>query len=153
MSKQKQDKMSLLQSVEERLTCLVPSEFKQVGSSLTLSMIMNNPPPAGVSAWVVPIGETPTGDTRTAGAALQKVNLIFGVLLGVRSFNDQRGNKSNAQLDQARDAVRNKLFGWTPATALLPCLLSNSELVNMDQGVIFWLDRYTTAIQRRASQA
>lgn len=142
----------LLQSVEQRLASLVPSEFKQVGSSMALSMIMNNPPPAGVSAWVIPLGEAPAGDSRTAGAALQKVNLTFGVLIGVRSVNDLHGNQSSQVLEQARDAVRNKLFGWTPNTAILPCLLGSSEMVSMDQAVIFWLDRYTTAVQRRASQ-
>lgn len=142
---------SLLAEVEQRLSELVPDALKRVGSSLALTMTANDLP-AGVSAWVVPLGEAPAGDTRVAGAALQKINLTFGVMFGVRVMNYRHSVQGVDELEQARSAVRDRLYGWQPQAALLPCLLGNSELANMDQSAIFWLDRYTTAVQRRAAQ-
>lgn len=143
--------MSLLLSVENKLAALKPALF-QVESGLALAAVINRPPQAGVAAWVVPLGERPSADKRTAGPALQKVGISVGIVLAVRSVNDKQGNRGSAALEQARDAVRNALFGWTPDGALLPLLTAESDLIKMENSTIWWMDRYTTAIQRRAPQ-
>lgn len=145
-------KMTLLHSVEQHLAVLTPQPFNLVGSGMALAAIMNSAPQVGVSAYVVPLSETPSDNTRATGPALQRIDVSFGVVLAVRVVNNKHGSKSSEQLENARDAVRKKLFGWIPNTALVPCLLGVSELINMENSTIWWMDRYTTAIQRRAPQ-
>lgn len=143
---------TLLHSVEQRLSGLVPASCGLVGSAMALAAITSAPPQVGVSVWVVPLAEVPNGDMRSAGPALQKVAVTFGVMLAVRVVNSLRGMEGAQILEDARAAIRSQLFGWTPANALVPCLLGTSELVNMENGVIWWMDKYTTAVQYRAPQ-
>jgi len=48
--------------------------------------------------------------------------------------------------------VRNQLFGWQPDGAELPYLLGGGDIVKMEKDTIWWMDRYTTSIRRRAAQ-
>lgn len=142
--------MGVLDSTEARLENL-PC-INQVGSAIALSAVLDRTPQAGISAWVVLLSERPLGDTRTAGPALQKVGLAIGVVLAVRTLNDQSGTKGSLALQEARDAVRGQLYGWTPEGAELPYLLGAGDLIKMAKDTIWWIDRYTTSIRRRAAQ-
>lgn len=140
----------MLGVIEARLQPLVPEHLNRVETALELAAVMDRPPQAGVAAWVVPLAERPEGTKRLVGPALQKVDLLFGVVIAVRSVNDPRGTQGNDQLDAARQAVREQLFGWQPGDSLLPILMAPSDLIKMEKSTIWWIDRYTTAIQRRA---
>lgn len=142
--------MDLLESTEARLTD--QPGINRVGSAIALAAVLDSKPQTGVGAWVVLLSERPTGNTRTVGQALQKMDLTIGVVLAVRSLNDQSGSKGSAALQLARDAVRNQLFGWQPDGAELPYLLGGGDIVKMEKDTIWWMDRYTTSIRRRAAQ-
>lgn len=142
--------MNLLENTEGRLSSL--AEINRVGSGIALAAVLGRAPQTGSSAWVVLLSERPTGNTRTAGSALQKVELTVGVVLAVRILNDQSGSKGSSALQAARAAVRDRLYGWQPEEAELPYLMGASDLVKMEKDTIWWMDRYTTSIRRRAAQ-
>lgn len=142
----------MLESVETRLRDLIGAELAMVDGAIAFSQAQTRAPQVGASAWVVPVSEQPAGDSRTAGPALQKSMVVIGVVIAVRSVNDRHGDKGRSPLEAARDAVRGKLYGWVPEGALVPLLQAGSDLLKMDQSTIWWMDRYITAVQRRAPQ-
>lgn len=145
--------MSLLAAVEQHLKDANLANFNLIESASELATVLTRSPQAGVNCWVVPLGERPEANRHTAGPALQKINITFGVVIAVRSVNDRRGNRGSDALEAARLAVRNQLFGWLPANALTPTLLGASDLIKMEQATLWWMDRYTTSVQYRAKHS
>jgi hypothetical protein len=142
----------MLLSTEQRIEAIDDSPINKVGSAISLAAAMDKSPSSGVNCFVVPVDERPEASKRVSGPALQKIMVTIGVVFAVRSLNDPTGEKGSARLEDARNAVRDALFGWQPESATGPYLLANSSLIRMDKNTLWWMDRYQTQIQRRAQQ-
>ena len=140
----------MLASTESRIESITDSPIDRVGSAISMAAATDRAPNASVSCYVVPVAESPAGNTHVSGRALQKVQITVGVVFAIRTLNDPDGERGSAKLETARNTVRDALFGWQPDSADVGYLLSASGLIRMDKNVIWWIDRYQTQIQRRA---
>lgn len=139
----------MLLSTQQQLKAITDSKIDEVGLALDLSSLLKHKPKRDASCFVIPISERPAGNKRTAGPALQESFVTIGVVIVVHSRNDISGERGVDKLNEVREQVRDALFGWTPATATTCYLLGNSDLVKMETGSIWWLDRYSCKTQRK----
>lgn len=138
----------MIESTQTKLESV--AEINRVGFALNLaSVFKGNSTVAQVECFVVPVSERPMGNTRTSGRALQEVQVTVGIVIAIRSLNDVTGERGQDQLEQIRALVRDQLFGWTPDGASTHYLLGNGDLIKMEAGRIFWMDRYITKVQRQ----
>lgn len=100
-------------------------------------------------AYVVPVGEKPEGNSRqeNVGKALQKVIVTFGVITGVRSFNDLSGEKGLELLETKRDELRGSLHGHV-FEGYEQTLLAPSNIVAYVNNGLYWIDRFTVIVYR-----
>jgi hypothetical protein len=135
--------MSLLTEIDARIEAET-SGIDRVGTVLSLAMAMGQSVRADVEVFVCPLAERPGPNQRATGPVLQQVTDTIGVVFAVRARNDKDGAKAASKLELARASVRRALLGWCPASATRHIELAPSDLVKMEPGQVWWLDRYTT---------
>lgn len=137
----------MIESIESRLNGAV----EYVASVVDLSLAMERHSNHRVAAYVVPIAERPQPVPPSASRkAAQQVDMMFGVVIRVSVLNDKDGQRSRSVLQEARDAIRERLFAWMPEGASVGFQLGAGDLMKMEKGTIWWLDRYLTQCQRTA---
>lgn len=139
----------MLDSTEARLNLLVPDSLAFVGSAVSLATAMLKKPVQQSVCYVVPVAERALPTARQSGRALQLVDVAIGIVIGIQTLNDQRGDRGRESLEAVREAIRDQLFGWQPENSLVPYQLGNGDLLKMDHGQLWWLDYYHTQVQRR----
>lgn len=109
------------------------------------------PPPAArqPAAYVIPQRDT-AGRNNVIGAVRQRVGASFGVIIMLGNLRDARGGQAVADIDAVKADVRAALLGWTPQTGWEPVLMGAGSLIDIDQGVLVWMESFSTAYQFRA---
>lgn len=141
----------MLAATEARIEAIADSPIGFVGSALQMSAVLQHKPKTTTDCYVVPVSERPQGNKHTTGPALQRSDVVIGVVFVVRALNDPAGLRGSQRLTDARDAVRDVIYGWTPPEASARFLQAGGELVRMEHGTIWWIDRYMSQIQRRSN--
>lgn len=100
--------------------------------------------------FVVPKNRRGNGNRYLTGAVAQKREVRIQVVMAVRNIGGAAGSKAIADIEQLCDLVDAALFGWSPSTAHDPLLLESGQMVEMTDGVCWWIDEYVTAFDRRA---
>lgn len=124
--------------------------FASVKSAVDMVSEMQKPLNVATIAFIVPLEEVPSINQREMGYALQNVNQTFGVLIGLRIGG--RNEDDSDKLEVLRTALRNSLFGWQLNGEYTPLLLATSNLQQLQERQLFWMDRFTTEHLEEASQ-
>jgi hypothetical protein len=135
--------MSVLTEIDARIEADA-SGIDRVGTVLSLAMAMGQSVRADVEVFICPLAERPGPNQRITGPVLQQVTDTIGVVFAVRARNDKDGARAASKLELARASVRQALLGWCPASATRHIELAPSDLVKMEPGQVWWLDRYIT---------
>jgi hypothetical protein len=127
------------------LSSRIQPVFKRVETAINLREAIKQPIHGGNIAFVVPVLERPTNNTRDVdvGQPMQEVTITFGIVMGLQSINDPTGTKAVVELEKLRVATRALLYGFTPIDHE-PVLLAASDLVAFVPNGLWWIDRYTT---------
>lgn len=140
----------MIESIERRLDGAV----EYVASVADLAIAMERHSNHRVAAYVVPVAERPQPVPPSASRkAAQQVDIMFGVVIRVSVRNDTDGMRGHSVLEQARNAIRDRLFAWTPEAATVGFQLGAGDLMKMEKGTLWWMDRYLTQCQRTANQS
>ncbi|STQ75538.1 phage tail terminator protein [Grimontia hollisae] len=89
--------------------------------------------------FVIEMASNPKPDVRGTGAYLQSVTETIGVVIVTQSINGQ-----HQDFTELRKAVKQRLFGHTPANDYEPFWLGNGRLLGMNSGRASWLDNFVT---------
>lgn len=84
-------------------------------------------------------GESPSPDVRGSGPYLQSITATFGVVIVAKLYNND-----TCDLEPIRQALRKKLFGWTPSTEHEAFWLGQGKLLSIETNLISWLDNFVT---------
>lgn len=97
------------------------------------------------AVFVVPLREDPQDDLQTIGApVLQKVVYHIAIITVVRVPNDLRRDRTNALMDQVRQAIKGKLYGWVPPGFDEPFIRGKSALFEFEDGAHWHQDEFIT---------
>jgi len=147
--------MDFLSAIETRLQDVKDAEgnplFAEVGGAAQLSAVTADSLTRSPTAYVVLVDETPSGNEIACGPERQRVTATVGIVIGVRTINDRRGDKARDELATLRKQLRSSLFGWAPTAEHDPLLLGRGNLLKMLPGAIYWLDRFTTKYYEEAA--
>lgn len=119
--------------------------FAEVTSALDPSQIVEDGMVTRDCAFVVPMAESAESDERTTGAYSQQITVSFGVMIGIRSFNDRHGKNINERLHTIKTELRKALLGWEIDPAYNEIELVQGELVAFLKGGAFWMEQYRTS--------
>jgi hypothetical protein len=97
--------------------------------------------------YVIELAENAKPDVRGSGPYLQTLQLEIGVICVMANVNGQHG-----KLTPLRQQVRNRLFGWAPATELEPLALAGGRLLKLGNSYVAWLDRFVTEYTEDANR-
>ncbi|KLV09574.1 hypothetical protein ABT56_00345 [Photobacterium aquae] len=89
--------------------------------------------------YVFLVGETPAPDVRGSGAYLQSLTATVGVVIV-----DTSRNGKPIDLQPLRQALRQRLFGWSGAEEFEPYWLGGGRLLTIESGRASWLDNFVT---------
>ncbi|MCP4469005.1 MAG: hypothetical protein GY813_19945 [Halieaceae bacterium] len=130
--------------VSSRLTDL--SVFQEVGELAEYLAIKELRGFRTPSAYVVLAKETgvPKMAGNAGGRQRQIVDVVFGVVIAVRNFRCDIGERADS-LDAIIDATRSSILGWTPDLPLArPVQFVNGETLDSDDSTILWGEVYST---------
>lgn len=115
-------------------------DVRQVLSALSAAVPASYP-----AAYVLPIAERAT-PSEWEGRHRQRVEARFGVEIMVNHVAQAAsGGPAQDGLEDARDAIRNALVGWSPAVGFEPIDYAGGRLVAFQAGRAIWRDEFTTA--------
>lgn len=132
----------MLTNIQTRIKPL----FGVVGAAVNLREAIKQPIHKRHNAYVTPISDRPTGNSREPdiGQPFQETIITFGVVIGFKSINDPTGEKALAGLAELRKQLRESLHGWKPADKHEPILLGAGDVVGFANDGVWWLDRFST---------
>ncbi|HHF3237824.1 hypothetical protein [Vibrio sp. Vb0877] len=93
----------------------------------------------GITLFVFSQGERSSPDVRGSGPYLQTVTETIGVLIVAKVVNDNKFD-----FKPVRQALRERLFGWSPNADYEPFWLGDGRLMNVQKGQVTWLDNFNT---------
>ena len=105
------------------------------------------------AAFVLPARETAGENAFMGQLVQQEIAAEFAVLIAHRNLADDEGAAAVDTLERTRLALRNALLGWPPFDGAGGCEYVGGELVQFDNGVLWWQDRYTTSYVIRSNHA
>ena len=95
-------------------------------------------------AWVYELAGNPIAVEGT-GKLLQQETQLYAVLIGIKTHNDNTGSSATAQLQQARQEVRQALFDVVPSPNYWAFELAGAELLHFAENAVFWVERFKTS--------
>lgn len=93
----------------------------------------------GVTLFVFVQEDRATADVRGAGPYLQTVTETIGILIVAKVVNSEQFD-----FKPVRQALRKRLFGWSPDDLHEPMWLGNGRFMNVQRGQMTWLDNFMT---------
>jgi hypothetical protein len=96
------------------------------------------------SAYVLLLQER-ADDAQVKPGGRQRAIVTFGVVLAVRNYGDQRGERTLKELRPILGAVRGRLMGWTPEVpGARPVQWSRGDVLDYDRSTLLWAEVYST---------
>lgn len=132
--------------IVQRLKAQLPADWTDVSGAAALDAAIDAAPTAPV-AYVLPLAES-AEPGYLAGIHAQQLQLAFGVLIAVQNVSDARGGAAQTDLAVRRQQVRTALAGWTlPTDPDATVAFSRGQLLQFEQGRLWWMDIYETVTQ------
>lgn len=132
--------------VIERLKAAVPI-LREIGTAAdfqAVKQLRDFPTPAAYVLLAEESGE-PKSAGNSAGSARQKVGVIFGVVLAVRSYRYDQLADAADDLQSILDQVRGALVGWTPNLPLARgAQFVTGKVLDSDDTTLLWGEIYST---------
>lgn len=103
------------------------------------------------SAYLVPLGESATGQVYMATADLrQEVTFLFGVILAVRDIDSRTGTIAMNEAGVVREQVMRALATYRAPGTRDVCIPIRGRLLSGlgNQGAMFWQDDYSVGFRR-----
>lgn len=132
--------MTLIRFVIDRLQ--PATGLRQVQGALELAAALKAPSVATPAAFVVPMGDQPQADEAFSGSVHQQVRTRLAVVLVVDNKRDGTGGAASDELELLRTKVRQALLGWGPPGMDSPLTAGTGQLIDMDNGRVWWSDEY-----------
>ncbi|MBX9702384.1 MAG: hypothetical protein K2X74_23300 [Acetobacteraceae bacterium] len=144
-----------------RAACMVPVGPLRLVEGAAEWAALDAPPPLAKmpAAYVLPLGASP-GPNGLVNATRQRVEETVAVVLVTSKLTDARGAAAASTIEDAWQAVRAALVGWTPGSGpgggapdpvWEPTLLGPAALLDFTDGVLAWRETYTSAYQLRGN--
>jgi hypothetical protein len=143
--------MDIVTMAVSRLKKLVP-ELKEVAGAVELEDAISGTKHTTPNGYVMLLGEDAAPDTNATSVITQRVTVTFGVVLAVENANKSFGiavNTSQAQLASLRNKVREAMLGWQPEPEYDPSTYLSGQLVQVQNRVIWWQDKFQTTFHLR----
>lgn len=131
------------QAIANRIKTVSPTAFTHVKRALNVNNIIGNPISGNAQAWVIELVGQPDRNQRDIGSAVQFEDVLYAVVIGLKTTNDPTGEKSVVKLDALRLAVRQSLFDWSP-DGLDPFILAGNEQLHSEPGAVYWVERFSS---------
>jgi len=126
-----------------RLRAEVPA-LKLVGGAADFQTAVERNPTVTPAAFVFPLEESP-GENQMGNVVIQRVVAGVGIAFVVKNVSDVTGDAARQDLIELRQAVKERLLGWSPAAGHDPYERGNSGLLAFRDGHMWWQDVYRTA--------
>lgn len=105
-------------------------------------------PTVSPACYVMVLDEDPAPNEQGTWVE-QRVACRIGVVFAVRSVADATGKAAKDLLQPYRNAVRDLLLGWMPASCTDVAERGKSALLKFQDGYVWWQDSYLTAYYER----
>lgn len=132
--------MSLLEAVKARLKD--QTTLRMVQGALELAAAIKAQSVATPAAFVVPMTDRPGADETFSGSVLQAVTTTLSIVLVLDNKRDGTGGAASDELELLRAVVRKALLGWVPAGFESPLTAGNGQLIDLDNGRVWWGDEF-----------
>lgn len=120
--------------------------LRKVAGSADFAVALDDLKPAALpAAYVLPGAESAGRSTTGTQLVSQQNRPRFGVMLAVSNLRDARGENAQTDLRTLRIAVMTVLLGWSPDAAFDPVEFAGGKLFRMSNGVLWWMDEFSTA--------
>lgn len=133
--------MDILDQMLQRL--VDTGTFGKVGFDFDLVRMEQKAIVGQSSAWVLDISSYPEQNSRDTGSPLQVERQVYGVIIGVKSFNDPQGRQARQQLRPLRESVRQAFFGWQ-VPGYNTFTLAGSERLAFTGDALWYVERFET---------
>lgn len=125
--------------------------LKFIGEAADFQAAAESNPTLTPACYVIEMGEAPEPN-KLGDIILQKVAASVGIVLVVRNLTDAKGVAAGADMRVLRQAVRDKLYGFSPGTGLAPFERGNGHLLAFQKGHMWWQDLFLTSYYDRSEQ-
>lgn len=132
--------------VIERLKANVPA-LREIGTAADFQAVKRLPEFPTPAAYVLLAEESgePKPSGNSTGSARQKVGVVFGVVLAVRSYRYSQLADAADDLWSILDQVRSALVGWTPDLPLARgAQFVTGKTLDSDDTTLLWGEIYST---------
>lgn len=102
------------------------------------------------AAFVLPATESAERNPFMDQAVEQTVSMQFGVAFAVRDLKTSDGSAAHDALEPVRSPVRDALLGWKPPDAEAGIEFVGGQLIEFENGVMWWVDTYRTEYMIRS---
>lgn len=126
----------IVQEIIERLTSDSGSPFALVEGAASLASIKDSPPQCP-AAYVL-IKEEASAENSRMNGVLQRTELDVAVVLFADNVSDANGAGAMADIDVLKAAVRARLIGWQPASAVEAMTNVGGSLARARGGLVVW---------------
>ncbi|WPY94678.1 hypothetical protein T8T21_00705 [Limimaricola variabilis] len=129
---------ALIPDIIARLKTGVPA-LRSVEGASSLAAILKSKalPEVTPAAHVVPLGLRGGQVSAAAGAFVQGIDEMVGVVLTLRTYS-RTGARAVPEIDELVDAVIRALAGWGPEEAIGQLRLARGNLLSMETGTILY---------------
>jgi hypothetical protein len=124
--------------------------LKRIEEASGVSTAIDDIKAAAPVAYVIPIRDQ-VGSNVLANAVSQQVTAQFGILLGIKNVRDPLGAKAREALTPVRSDVADALLNWQPGGSYDKCEFAAGRLVQLANGVLWWMDEYRTRFEIRST--
>lgn len=137
-----------LASVVDRIESQSPA-FKLVGGAAKFDQAKKLLP-ASPAAFVILGQETGAPNPFMDQLVEQNLTVKFVVVIATRNLEDDRGLAAADSLGSLRKALFAALLNWTPDEAEQGCEYDSGQIMELDNGVLWWADTFNTAYMIRS---
>lgn len=142
-----------LGEIRDRLISeLKPATLTTVGTAAEFAALQDNlPQPHELpAAYVVPTSDV-GGKREDVTTFTQLIDVTVGVILIVPAQGDRRGAAALEDIETVKNAVRDALVGWRPATAFTDVVFVRGALGGFPKRVIIWISEFRAQVHVRKS--
>ena len=127
--------------IEAQIKLKIP-DFKEVAGASDMANIMSGRlTDHGCYIFQERINTT---ESVMVGATMQRLTVLFAVLIVVRNVKDARGADAADASHTLQDHLKTALLGWCPDSTADPLQYSGGALVSFANGFHIWKDTFNT---------
>ncbi len=145
----------MLAAIEQRLTALRVDDkvcFPFVGSAMNVATAMASGLIRPLELYVVPLPGNYQRASQDLGPLSQQGVEAFAVVMGVKAYNDAKGQSGNRQLDELKRQIISALLGWQPTTTAERIELTGTEPLGLKRDAFWYACRFRVPVYLQQEQ-